>query len=143
VLNLFIGIIVSAMQEEHDAEAAADREAMASDQSPCLRNSGQSGKSLRRCAPHSWQGTTDGGQKLSESAAEMLGELQALSLVVRPEIRPYSASGRSHPLVDQPADDLAVLENERHLVAAHLKHGAAARTAGLAEWPKPGSKKPA
>lgn len=36
VLNLFIGIIVSAMQEEHDAEASADREAMASDQSTML-----------------------------------------------------------------------------------------------------------
>ncbi|MCY0093378.1 ion transporter [Hoeflea ulvae] len=37
VLNLFIGIIVSAMQEEHEAEATADREAMASDQSAMLR----------------------------------------------------------------------------------------------------------
>jgi voltage-gated sodium channel len=36
VLNLFIGIIVSAMQEEHEAEATADREAMASDQSAML-----------------------------------------------------------------------------------------------------------
>ena len=36
VLNLFIGIIVSAMQEEHDAEASADREAMASEQSAML-----------------------------------------------------------------------------------------------------------
>jgi voltage-gated sodium channel len=32
VLNLFIGIIVSAMQAEHDAEASADREAMATEQ---------------------------------------------------------------------------------------------------------------
>ncbi|MEQ8740650.1 MAG: ion transporter [Hoeflea sp.] len=37
VLNLFIGIIVSAMQEEHDAEASADREAMASEQGEMLR----------------------------------------------------------------------------------------------------------
>ncbi len=36
VLNLFIGIIVSAMQAEHDAEATADREAMASEQSQML-----------------------------------------------------------------------------------------------------------
>jgi len=36
VLNLFIGIIVSAMQEEHDAEASADREAMATEQSAML-----------------------------------------------------------------------------------------------------------
>lgn len=36
VLNLFIGIIVSAMQEEHEAEATANREALASDQSAIL-----------------------------------------------------------------------------------------------------------
>ena len=36
VLNLFIGIIVSAMQEEHETEATADRVAMASDQSLML-----------------------------------------------------------------------------------------------------------
>jgi len=36
VLNLFIGIIVSAMQEEHEAEATADREAMVSDQNAML-----------------------------------------------------------------------------------------------------------
>ena len=36
VLNLFIGIIVSAMQEEHEAEATAERESMASDQSAML-----------------------------------------------------------------------------------------------------------
>ena len=37
VLNLFIGIIVSAMQEEHEAEASADREAMASEQGAMLK----------------------------------------------------------------------------------------------------------
>ncbi|WP_394690850.1 ion transporter [Hoeflea sp.] len=37
VLNLFIGIIVSAMQEEHEAEATADREAMASEQGEMLK----------------------------------------------------------------------------------------------------------
>ena len=36
VLNLFIGIIVSAMQAEHDAEASADREAMATEQGAML-----------------------------------------------------------------------------------------------------------
>ncbi|OCW56403.1 ion transporter [Hoeflea olei] len=36
VLNLFIGIIVSAMQEEHEAEASADREAMATEQGAML-----------------------------------------------------------------------------------------------------------
>ncbi|PLX38662.1 MAG: voltage-gated sodium channel [Hyphomicrobiales bacterium] len=36
VLNLFIGIIVSAMQQEHEAEAAADREAIHSETSIML-----------------------------------------------------------------------------------------------------------
>ena len=36
VLNLFIGIIVSAMQAEHEAEASADREALHSDQEMIL-----------------------------------------------------------------------------------------------------------
>ncbi|MBW8637663.1 ion transporter [Hoeflea sp. WL0058] len=36
VLNLFIGIIVSAMQSEHEAEASADREAMHSEQEVIL-----------------------------------------------------------------------------------------------------------
>ena len=35
------------------------------------------------------------------------------------------------PLVDEAADDLAVLDQERHLVRAHLEHGAAAGSAGL------------
>lgn len=36
VLNLFIGIIVSAMQEEHDAEASAERSALQSEQENIL-----------------------------------------------------------------------------------------------------------
>ncbi|MCP5002198.1 MAG: ion transporter [Hyphomicrobiales bacterium] len=36
VLNLFIGIIVSAMQTEHEAEASADREALQSEQEMIL-----------------------------------------------------------------------------------------------------------
>ena len=36
VLNLFIGIIVSAMQAEHEAEASADREALQSEQEMIL-----------------------------------------------------------------------------------------------------------
>ena len=53
--------------------------------------------------------------------ARMLGQLQALGLVIRPDapaiegIRP-----RQHLLVDQAAYDLAVLDNERHLVGTHL-----------------------
>src|SRR5215467_11385915 len=51
----------------------------------------------------------------------MLGQLQALGLVIRADapaiegIRP-----REHLLVDQAADDLAVLDNEWHLVGTHL-----------------------
>ncbi len=37
VLNLFIGIIVSAMQEEHEATATAEREALHSDQEAILK----------------------------------------------------------------------------------------------------------
>ena len=35
-----------------------------------------------------------------------------------------------HVFVDQPADDLAMFEDEGHLVAAHFEHGAAAGAAG-------------
>ncbi|SMH38764.1 ion transporter [Mesorhizobium australicum] len=37
VLNLFIGVIVSAMEEEHEAEASAEREALQEDQDEILR----------------------------------------------------------------------------------------------------------
>lgn len=37
VLNLFIGVIVSAMEEEHEAEASAEREALQEDQDTILR----------------------------------------------------------------------------------------------------------
>lgn len=37
VLNLFIGVIVSAMEEEHEAEASAEREALQEDQDMILR----------------------------------------------------------------------------------------------------------
>ena len=56
----------------------------------------------------------------------MLRQLQALRLVVRFQIRAVERLGaRQHALIDQPADHLPVLEDERHLVAAHLQHGAA------------------
>lgn len=60
----------------------------------------------------------------------MLGQFQALCLIVRAEIcaverlRPLQ-----HVLVDQPSDDLAVIEDERHFVAAHFEHGPAAGAA--------------
>src|SRR5262245_14767208 len=62
--------------------------------------------------------------------AEMLGELEALGLVVGADALAVEL-GRAlqHLLVDQPADGLAVLEDERHLARAHLEHGARATAA--------------
>src|SRR5262245_18484748 len=58
---------------------------------------------------------------------EVLGELQALRLVVRGEVTAVDHLGRRRELlVDEAADDLPVLQNERHLVRSHLKHGARA-----------------
>jgi hypothetical protein len=74
----------------------------------------------------------------------MFRQFEALSLVIRSRSGPVQR-GRTlqHPLVDQPADDLAMLENERDLVAAYLEYGAASRTTSLANVRNPGSKKPA
>src|SRR4051812_26957707 len=65
------------------------------------------------------------------SGPEMLRELERLRLVVRADagaverLRPLH-----HLLVDQPAYDLAVLEDERHLARTHLQHGARTLAAG-------------
>ena len=51
----------------------------------------------------------------------MLGELQALPLVVGLEVAAVQDLRHlGDPLVDQAADDLAVLQDEGNLVAAHL-----------------------
>jgi hypothetical protein len=66
----------------------------------------------------------------------MLRQLQALRLVVRAEVGAVERlRPRQHVLVDQPADDLPVLQDERHLVTAHFQHRAAADAArgGMAE----------
>jgi voltage-gated sodium channel len=81
VLNLFIGIIVSAMQEEHEAEATADREAMASEQGEMLKELREIRKELRGAAASRARAPAFG---IANSGTEMLGELQALRLVVRP-----------------------------------------------------------
>src|SRR5678815_5598553 len=58
---------------------------------------------------------------------EMLGELQALRLVVRADALAVERLGtRQHGLVDEPPDDLPVLKDERHFARAHLEHCAAA-----------------
>src|SRR5579863_8099254 len=67
----------------------------------------------------------------SGSAAKVFRQLEALCLVVRSDagavklVRP-----RQHLLVDQPADDLTVFEDERHLARAHFEHRARAQAAG-------------
>src|SRR5437660_2384068 len=61
----------------------------------------------------------------------MLGELQALRLIVGADALAVQRSRpRQHFLVDQPADDLAMLEDERHLARAHFQYGAGALPAG-------------
>jgi hypothetical protein len=57
----------------------------------------------------------------------MLAQLQALRLIVRADAGAVElVRARDHLLIDQPADDLAVIEDERHLARAHLEHGARA-----------------
>src|SRR5260370_17392012 len=61
----------------------------------------------------------------------MLGELQSLRLIVRADaLAVHGVGPRQHFLVDQAADDLAVLEDERHLARAHFEHRARALPAG-------------
>ena len=61
----------------------------------------------------------------------MLGELQPLRLVVRADaLAIHRIRPRQHFFVDQPADDLAVLQDERDLARAHFEHGARAVPAG-------------
>src|SRR5262245_11751667 len=62
---------------------------------------------------------------------EMLGQLQALRLVVRTDALSVERVGPSeHLLVDEAADDLPMLEDERNLARAHFKHRAAPLPAG-------------
>src|SRR5262245_41437969 len=64
-------------------------------------------------------------------AAEMLRELQALRLVVRADVLAVERVGpRQHLLVDEAADDLPMLEDERHFARPHLEHRARAAPAG-------------
>src|ERR1051325_4550233 len=58
---------------------------------------------------------------------EVLGEAQALARVMRANALAVDLRRRvGQPLEHQPADDLAVLDDEGHLAAAHLQHGAGA-----------------
>src|SRR6267154_977661 len=61
----------------------------------------------------------------------MLAQLQALRLIVRADaLAVHGVGPRQHFLVYQPADDLAVLEDERHFARAHFQHRARALPAG-------------
>src|SRR6187399_528334 len=58
---------------------------------------------------------------------EMLRQFQALRLVVRADALTVQRVGaRQHGLIDEPADDLPVFENEWQFARAHLEHRAAA-----------------
>src|SRR5882672_2500121 len=62
---------------------------------------------------------------------KMLAQLQALRLVVRADALAVHGSGpRQHFFVHQTADDLAMLEDERHLARTHFEHRARALAAG-------------
>src|SRR5580704_7087877 len=80
----------------------------------------------RCCVPTRW--CASGPRSLD---AKMLRQFEALRLIVRADaaavklVRP-----RQHFLVDQAADDLAVLEDERHFARAHFQHRARAQAAG-------------
>jgi hypothetical protein len=63
---------------------------------------------------------------------EVLCQFQSLRLVIRANRLAIEPCGSGeHPLVDQAADDLTMLENERHLARTHFKHGARATTTGV------------
>src|SRR3984893_4021786 len=71
------------------------------------------------------------GRATPRSGAKMLRQLEPLGLVVGTDPLAVERVGsRQHLFIDQPADDLAVLENERHLARAYLKHRAGALPAG-------------
>src|ERR1700722_1375756 len=58
-----------------------------------------------------------------QSDAEMLGEFQALRLVVGADaLTVHRIRPRQHFLVNKTADDLPMLENERHFARAHFQN---------------------
>src|SRR5262249_48443647 len=82
-----------------------------------------------------WFGKWQGGGRCARnignfSSTKMLGQLEALCLVIRTDAAAIESIGpRQHMFVDQAADDLAVLDNERHLVGTHLQYRARATPA--------------
>src|SRR3984957_4781648 len=71
------------------------------------------------------------GTAVLRSNPEMLGEFQALRLIVRADaLAVHRIRPPQHFLIDQAADDLAMLENERHFARAHFQHRTRAFAAG-------------
>src|SRR5262249_58741609 len=67
----------------------------------------------------------------TRSGSEMLRQLEPLRLVVRADALAVERVGSlRHLLVDEPTDDLAVLEDEGHFARAHLQHRARPAPAG-------------
>src|SRR5215471_4435528 len=80
---------------------------------------------------HSWPLNTHCSPFAIRLCPEMLRQLQALCLIVRPDARAIERLRPcQHILVDQAPDDLAVLQDERHLTRAHFQHRARAVSAG-------------
>src|SRR3989338_1459575 len=65
--------------------------------------------------------------KPTSQLLELLGQLKALSLIVRTDVLPVQKLGPSrHTLISKPSDRLPMLEQERHLVRAHFQNSPAA-----------------
>src|ERR1700756_2187492 len=70
-------------------------------------------------------------QQPVSSNPKMFAQLQALRLVVRADALAVHGLGpRQHFFVNQTADDLAMLEDERHFARAHFQHSTRALAAG-------------
>lgn len=70
---------------------------------------------------------------LVSSISKMLRELERLALVVRFEVGTVEGvRSCCHVLIDQPADDLAVLDDEGHIPRADLENGPRALATGAA-----------
>src|SRR5512140_2633434 len=65
------------------------------------------------------------------STAEMLRQFQMLRLIVRADALAVERVGpRHHVLVDKPADNLAIFENEWHFARAYFENRARSCSAG-------------
>src|SRR5258707_14188079 len=82
-------------------------------------------------APGSQSGLLRFARNDDYSHPKMLAQLQALRLIVGADALAVHGMGPGqHFLIYQPADDLAVLEDERHFTRTHFQHRAGALPAG-------------